>query len=209
MPISRLVHRLGSLILVAVLMSCQNAPSRFPLQSEIVSTVPSAVQVPLSIERVAILYPEASDRRLMNAYLRLEGGTFQLKELRPTLKLVERFDLRRVLDEQRFQISQAVSDDTAVHVGRLLGVDSVALYRVEGPSKRDQALASVVGGLPAVVVTTKIIKVEDGEVVFLNAVTVPVETSAEELVFSMDSQIQTAVDRGVARTIADLRHAFR
>jgi hypothetical protein len=27
--------------------------------------------------------------------------------------------------------------------------------------------------------------------------------------FSMDSQIQTALDRGVAQTLADLRHAFR
>jgi hypothetical protein len=209
MPLPRLVHSVVGLILAPVLISCQNAAPTFTVHSDIVSTAPSTVQIPLSIERVAILYPEASDRRLMNAYLRLEGGTFQLKELRPTLKLVERFDLRRVLDEQRFQLSQVVSDDTAVHVGHLLGVDSVALYRVESPSTRDQALASVVGGLPPVVVVSKIIKVEDGEIVFLNAVTVPVETSTDKGFFYMDSKVQTALDRGVAQTIADLRHAFR
>lgn len=209
MPFPRFLHSAAALVLLSMLVCCQTAEPTAFIQSDMVSTAPSAVQIPLSIERVAILYPEPSDRRLMNAYLRLEGGTFQLKELRPTLKLVERFDLRRVLDEQRFQLSHAMSDDTAVHVGHLLGVDSVALYRVESPSTRDQALASVVGGLPPVVVVSKIIKVEDGEVVFLNAVTVPVETSTDKGFFSMDSQVQTALDRGVRQTIADLRHAFR
>jgi hypothetical protein len=207
MPIPRLVYCIASFVLV--LIGCQHAAPMVPAPLDIVSTVPSTVHIPLSIERVAILYPEVSDRMVISAYLRLEGGTFQLKELRPTLKLVERFDLRQVLDEQRFQLSHAVSDDTAVRLGHLLGVDSVALYRVEGPSAKDRALASVVGGLPPVVVVSKIIKVEDGEVVFLNAVTVPVETPPAEVAFSMDSQIQTALDRGVAQTLADLRHAFR
>ncbi len=209
MTIPRLVYSIAGLILTCLLTSCQNAAPTFSVQSEIISTVPSAVHIPFSIERVAIFYPEASDRMVMNAYLRLEGGTFQLKELRPTLKLVERFDLRRILDEQRFELSHAVSDDTAVHIGHLLGVDSVALYRVEGPSTRDRALANVIGRVPPVVVVSKIIRVEDGEVVFLNAVTVPVERSTDEALFSVDSQLQTALDRGVAQTIADLRHAFR
>lgn len=209
MTIPRLVHSIAGLILASLLISCQNAAPTFSLQPEIVSTVPSAFYIPSSIERVAIFYPEASDRMVMNAYLRLEGGTFQLKELRPTLKLVERFDLRRILDEQRFELNHAVSDDTAVHLGHLLGVDSVALYRVEGPSIRDRALANMFGRVPSVVVVSKIIRVEDGEVVFLNAVTVPVERSTDEAFFSMDSQLQTALDRGVAQTLADLRHAFR
>jgi hypothetical protein len=209
MPIPRLVQSAACLILTLLSLSCQNAAPRVSVPSDIVSTVPSAVHLPLSIERVAILYPEASDRRLMSAYLRLEGGTFQLKELRPTLKLVERFDLRPLLDEQRWQLTSAVSDDTAVRVGHLLGVDSVALYRVEGPSVKDRALASVVGGVPPGVIVSKIIKVEDGEVVFLNAVTVPVETASDKVFLSMDSHIQAALDRGVTQTIADLRHAFR
>lgn len=178
------------------------------IRYDIVSTVPSGLHVPLSIQRLAILYSEPSDRRFMNAYLRLEAGTFQLKELRPDLKLLERSDLRRLLDEQRFELSHGVSDDTAVHLGRLLGVDSVVLYRVEGPSARDRALASVVGGLPPVVVVTKILNMEDGEVVFLNAVTLHVETSTDQSFSSMESLIQTALDRAVRQAIADLRHAF-
>jgi hypothetical protein len=209
MRFPRFLHSAAALVIAAMIVSCQNAAPTVSIQSDKVSTMPSGVHLPLSIERLAILYSEPSDRRLMNAYLRLEGGTFQLKELRPTLKLVERFDLRRILDEQRFQLSQGVSDDTAVHLGHLLGVDSVVLYRVEGPSARDRALASVMGELPPVVVVTKIIKVEDGEVVFLNAVIVPVKTAREEVFFSMDAPIQTALDRGVTQTIADLRYAFR
>ena len=202
-------QRLVPLLLLPVLIACQNVVLPAPSSPEVFSTVPSAVQVPFSIERLAIFYPETVDRRLMNAYLRLEGGTFQLKELRPALKLVERFDLLRVLDEQRFQLSGAVSDETAVHLGRLLGIDSVALYRVEGPSIRDRALARVVGGLPPVVVTSKIILIENAEVVFLNAVTVPVEVAIDQALASIDSQLQIALDRGVAQTIADLRRAFR
>lgn len=209
MPFPRFLHSAAALALLAMLVCCQTAGQTVFIQSDMVSTAPTAVQLPFTIERLAILYPEPSDRKLMNAYLRLEGGTFQLKELRPTLKLVERFDLRRILDEQRFEQSQGVSDDTAVHLGRLLGVDSVVLYRVEGPSARDRALASVMGELPPVVVVTKIIKVEDGEVVFLNAVTVPIKTAHGELFFSTDAPIQTALDRGVTQTIADLRYAFR
>ena len=209
MPFPRFLYSAAALVLLAMLVCCQTTEPTVFIQSDMVSTAPTAVQLPFTIERLAILYPEPSDRRLMNAYLRLEGGTFQLKELRPTLKLVERFDLRRILDEQRFQLNQGVSDDTAVHLGHLLGVDSVVLYRVEGPSARDRALASVMGELPPVVVVTKIIKVEDGEVVFLNAVIVPVKTAREEVFFSMDAPIQTALDRGVTQTIADLRYAFR
>jgi hypothetical protein len=70
-------------------------------------------------------------------------------------------------------------------------------------------LARVLGGLPPVVVISKIIMIENAEVVFLNAVTVPVETTIDKALSSMDSELQIALDRGVAQTIADLRHAFR
>src|SRR5689334_22207709 len=104
MPYPSFVHSAAALVLLTMLVCCQSAEPTAFVQSDSVSTVPTAVQLPFTIERLAILYPEPSDRRLMNAYLRLEGGTFQLKELRPALKLVERFDLRRILDEQRFQL---------------------------------------------------------------------------------------------------------
>jgi hypothetical protein len=203
------VRRLISLIFLSVLIGCQNVPLPSSSGPDIVSTVPSVIQIPFTIERLAIFYPETYDRRFLNAYLRLEGGTFQLKELRPSLKVVERFDLRRLLEEQRFQLSGAVSDETAVRLGRLLGVDGVALYRVEGPSNTDRVLARVLGGIPPVVVISKIIMIENAEVVFLNAVTVPVDITIDKALSYMDSQLQIALDRGVAQTIADLRHAFR
>jgi len=59
---------------------------------------------------------------------RLEGTTFQLKDKRSTLKIVDRFNLAAVLLEQRFQASGTVTGDSAVRIGHMLGVDSAALF---------------------------------------------------------------------------------
>ncbi len=53
-----------------------------------------------------------------------------------------------ILNEQRLQVSGTVSDATAVHMGRILGADSVLLYHIEAPNMRDRTLARVSGDLP-------------------------------------------------------------
>lgn len=182
--------------------------------SQVSQTVPSSLRVPLTVERLAIFYPKTSTQMLVNAYARLTAATFQIKEQRPSLRVLERLDLPALHQEQRFQLSGAVSDKTALRVGRLLGVDSVLLFQIEEPTLRDRVMARYYSNLPPFTVTSKIVMVESGEVVYLNVVTAMVgyphllgsRFSGEA---EMDVQLRAALDRGVVQTIADLRWAFR
>lgn len=176
--------------------------------------MPSSVFVPRTIERLAVLYQSPDDRDEHDAYIRLEGAAFQLKELRPHLRIFDRANLQRILHEQRFQLSGPVAEDTAVRAGRMLGVDSVLLYEIQGPSVRDRLFARESEDIPPLTVSTKIIQVENGELVFHNVVTAVVDAcEAGGDVFGSDFAatplIRSALARGVDRTIADLRRAFR
>jgi hypothetical protein len=174
-------------------------------------TISETVHVPRTVERLAIIHPISAERAVMNAYSVLEGAAFQLKELRPSLHIVDRSDLQTILIEQRLQLEGGVSDATAIRVGKLLGVDSVLLYRVEGPTVRDQALAVFRGEVPPLLVMSKIIIVESAEVVFHNVVTSPVQYSghADGTLLKTQSYLQAAMERGIAQTILDLQQAFR
>jgi len=202
------------LFLLPLLVACQTVPPHATPASTVRKTVPSSLQVPLHVERLAILYPKTYNRELMDAYSRLEGAAFQLKEQRPFLRIVDRFDLPTIRGEQRLQLGGAVSDESAVRLGRLLGVDSVLFFRIEGPTLKDQVFARDHGDLPPFTVTSKIILVESAEVVFYNVVTSRVEafrglTPFFSREFHVQPQVRAALDRGLAQTIADLSHAFR
>jgi hypothetical protein len=181
---------------------------------KVLKTVPASLQVPINIERLAILYPKTYNRDLLNAYARLHGASFQLKELRPLLRIVERFDLPTILDEHRFQLGGGVSDESAIRLGRLLGVDTVLIYRIEGPSSRDLLFAQYSGSLPSYLVSSKVIRVESAEVVFHNVVTSMVEGPESSTAFFSSGHrwnqlARAALDRGIEQTIADLWNAFQ
>ena len=198
--------RVTLLLPLLAALGCQAALPR-PSDDSVRSTVPSFLIVPLTVERLAVLYPRTYNRKLMDAYAQLAGAAFQFKASRPWLHIVERFDLPIIHSEQRFQLSGAVSDETVLGVGRLLGVDSVLLYQIEGPNVRDRILAKLYGELPPFTVTSKVIRVESAEVVYFNVVTVPVvHTDSDDF---LQPHSQVALDRGIAQTIADLQHAFR
>jgi hypothetical protein len=174
-------------------------------------TISDTVHVPQTVERLAVIYPISAERVLMNAYSVLEGAAFQLKELRPSLHIVDRSDLQTILVEQWLQLEGGVSDVTAIRVGKLLGVDSVLLYRVEGPTAREQALAVFHREMPPLLVSSKVIMVESAEVVFHNVVTSPVEHPGDEggTFAGSQSYLRAAMERGIAQTILDLQQAFR
>jgi hypothetical protein len=201
------------LFLLLLVVACQTAPPATSV-SLVRKTIHSSLQIPLNVERLAVLYPKTYSRELLDAYARLEGAVFQLKEQRPFLRIVDRFDLPTLRGEQRFQLGGAVSDESAIRLGRLLGVDSVLFFRIEGPNFRDQVFAKFHGDLPPFTVMSKIILVESAEVVFHNVVTSPVERSRGPTPFfysdlRVEPQVRAALDRGVVQTIADLSHAFR
>jgi hypothetical protein len=148
----------------------------------------------------------------MEAYARLEGAAFQLKQQRPDLKIVDRYNLPLLLDEHRFQWTGSVSEDSAIRLGRLLGVDSVLIYRIDGPTIRDRFFARHSSELPPITVLSKIIRVESAEVVYHNVVTARAdEGGGWSLSDSLDVQRvnRTALERGIRQTVSDLRQAFQ
>jgi len=146
---------------------------------------------------------------MMDAYSWLEGATFQLKQMRPALRIVDRLHWSFILDEQRLQMSSAVSDETAVHVGSLLGVDSILLYRIASPTTRDRMFAALYGLQPEVAITSKIILVETGEVVFHNVVRIRIDKTEVRSSLSITPLVHAALDEGLTQTVAALRRAFR
>lgn len=213
--------RLRGLVVAAVgvalawsLVGCGGRTSEDAGSAMVRSSVTPTSRVPVHVARLAVLYPRTPDRDMAAAYQRLAGATFRLKAQRRSLQIVERADLRAVLDEQALQSGGAVSDQTAVHVGRVLGVDGVVLYRIDGPNLRDRVFAKYSGDLPPFLFTSKVILVESAEVVFHNVVVTPVEgLGAGDGAFFAESRIQplirAALDRGIDRTAADLARAFQ
>ncbi len=200
-----------SIPFLLLLMSCQTTPS----PASVLNTVPPSLRIPTTVERLAVFYPKTENREFIDAYSRLAGAAFQFKEQRPALQIVDRVNLTIILREQSLELSGAVSDETAMHLGRLLGADSILLYQIDGPTFQDRVRAEFFyGEPPPFTVISKIIRVESGEVVYHNVVTAPVMQSHQSFL-SLDREAPhdltflTALDRGVAQTIGDLQHAFR
>jgi hypothetical protein len=177
-------------------------------------TVTPSVQIPSHVERLGILYPKTYTKELLNGYLRLEAATFQLKAQRPGLRIIDRFHLPEILGEQRFQLAASVDDESAVRIGRLLGIDSVVIYGIEMPGLRERVLARLYGDLPPVMVTTKLLKIETGEVLYYNVVLSRVPDpqggwTGFDNARDMHPDILAALDRGLRLTMEDLQAAFR
>jgi hypothetical protein len=195
-------RRLSLALMLALLVGgCQSGPT----SSSISNTIPQSARAPRSIERLVVLYPAASSREVRDAYSQLEAEAFTLKDERPSLRIVDRRHLPAIIREQQFQLRGMVAEDTAIHVGRVLGVDSVLVYHIEGPSLRDVVFARFSGDVPPIVITSKVIMVESAEVVFHNVVTTAIEPARDPL----HTQVRTALQRAVARTASDLSRAFR
>lgn len=166
-------------------------------------------RVPRSFERLLILYAPTDDPLLRAAYSRLEAEAFGLKNQRPALRILDRIDGQMILREQQFQSHGMVSDETAVHLGHLLGADSLLFYRIEAPTLRDQIRAQFSGTLPSITVMSKIVAVETGEIVFQSLIATPIQDfSPDDSPGRMDSRIQTALEHSLKRTTEALRAAF-
>lgn len=205
--------QLITVITVAMLMaSCANAIS----QTEPASSSryePSASPIPFDVQQMAVLYPRGETPDWSSAYSRLEEAAFQLKTFRPTLRIIDRSHMQTIVSEQRFQIGGLVSEDSAVRIGQMLGVDSVLIYRIDGPTLRDRFFARHYRDLPPVTIMSKIIRIESGEVVYHNVVTTHVDDT-EDSGWSLSDNVdyhrwsREALDRGIVQTVYDLHRAF-
>lgn len=207
------VVQLMTILTMAVLVAnCANATNQMPPTFSFHPT-PLVLPIPADVQRVAVLYPREAHPDWSNAYGRLEGAAFQLKSFRPSLKIIDRSHMPAIVLEQRLQVGGLVSEDSAVRIGQMLGVDSVLIYRIEGPTVRDRFFARAHRDLPSVTITSKIIRVESGEVVYHNVVTARAD-EAEGFGWSLSDKIDyhrwssEALDRGIMQTVHDLHRAF-
>lgn len=206
------VQMVGILTMTVLVAGCANAATRtaptFSLRS-----MPPVSPIPADVQQMAVLYPRGGTPDWSSAYGRLEGAAFQLKTFRPNLRIIDRSHMRAIVSEQRFQVGGLVSEDSAVRIGQMLGVDSVLIYRIDGPTLRDRFFARQHHDLPPMTITSKIIRVESGEVVYHNVVTARVDET-EGFGWSLSDNVdyqrwsREALDRGIMQTVYDLHRAF-
>jgi hypothetical protein len=182
-------------------------------QAQIVSAM-SSVPVPQHVRRLAVWYPRTWEQEVVYGYSRLEQAAFELKKQRSWIKIVDRRNLELLTDEQRLQLSGRVADDSAMRVGKLLGADSVLCFRVDMPSLRDRMLARFYGRMPPLVISSKIISVESGEVLYHDTViAMPTPLSGEWNDYASDYELQpalrSALDHALSGAIAHLNQSFR
>jgi len=204
----------GRIAMTALMVAgCSGSPPPSPAIGRSDISLP-VLAIPPDVQRIAVLYPRGANPEWSSAYSRLEGAAFQLKAHRPTLRIIDRSYMPTVFTEQRFQVGGLVSDESAVRIGQILGVDSVLIYRIEGPTLRDRFWARQYRDLPPITVTSKIIRVESAEVVYLDVVTARVEEtdrSGWSLSDTVDYQrwSREALDRGIMQTVVDLERAIQ
>ena len=198
---------------LALLTACQ--PAQVSLvrdRSDHTYENPSRISPHLT--RVAIWFPRKGDRQSMDGYLQLEQATFRLMQHRAGITIVDRRHLETVMDEQRFQLSGRVGDDHAVRIGHLLGADSLMVFDINQPTWRDRVWARWSEQMGPVVISSKIIAVETGEVLYHDVVrTWPTPTHGTWDRDGSDAERQSAVraslEDAVSLTIAHLESAFR
>jgi len=201
------------MMLVAALVGCRSVSPPVS-QTVTVSSSWPALTVPADVQRLAVFYPQSSSREYSEAYHRLEGAVFQLKVSRPRLTIVDRFNVPTVMTELRFQHGGAVTEDTAMRVGHLLGVDSVLLYAIQGPTLTDRITARRLSQVRPITITTKIIRVESAEVVYLDVVMARMQDHGygDRWLFDNLDYAQLsreALERSITQTVVDLERAFQ
>lgn len=200
-------------IFACLLTACRSTPTT-NVQEASDHSMANLSRVPSHVTRVAVWYPRTADRQSMDGYLQLEQATFRLTQHRAGISIVDRRHLKTVMNEQRFQLSGRIGDDHVVRIGHLLGADSLVVFEINQPSWRDRVWARWSEEMVPVVVSSKIIAVETGEVLYHDVVrTWPTPTHSRWDRDGSDAERQSAVrtslDHAVSLTISHLEHAFR
>jgi hypothetical protein len=172
------------------------------------------VAIPQHVRRLVVWYPKTGEPEVAYGYNRLEEATFHLKRQRSWIRIVDRRNFEQLTDEQRFQLSGRVADESVVQVGKWLGADSMVLFRIEGPTWRERLLARFHGKMPPFVVSSKIISLESGEVLYHDVVTAtPIPASGEWSDYASDYELRpamhSALDQALSGAIQHLHRSFR
>lgn len=199
-----------SLTCAVLLSGCQTPPP--PVVTAI--SPPLGPAIPSHVRRIAVFYPIANERDVAYGYAKLEQAVLLVKHQRPWVRVVERRHLTAVIHEQRLQLTAQFSDDSAVHVGRMLGADSIVVFHIDGPSWRDRLLARMHGTMPPVVISSKVVEVETGEVLYHDMVIrTPMPGSRGWDAYASDFELQpllrSSLEQSVSEAIVNLIEAFR
>ncbi len=160
--------------------------------------------------RVAVVIPSTGDPLLLNAYTRLDVVTDQLFQQGLGSHVVERTELPAVHTEQLWQYAEPTAEDTQVRLGRLSGADALVLYRIKGPELRERLFVSEGAPLSPITISAKVIRVETGEEVWSQVVTVELggPNQRPDTGIDFDPAVWKAVDRGVDEMLAALAEAM-
>lgn len=192
------------LCLLAGLGACAGEPRQ--------AAPPHVPAAPLGAQpaRVAILVPRPPDHTLAGTYAKLESRTATLFQTVLGSQVVERADLPSVLTEQSWQYTHAVSEQSLVSVGKLVGADALVLYRIVTPDLAERIFAEAGDELSPVTVLAKVVGVETGVVLWAHEVTEPVRSAGRHLSREggYDPGVGQALDRGVDEMLAALAEAI-
>jgi hypothetical protein len=211
------INRLAVLTtFVVVNLLIQVACRTVPPTNDVKSTAPppSASSIPLSVNRLAIWYPPTSEKEEAYGYRRLAQAVFEGKKHRPWLKILERRDLNVLQGEVGLQLAGRVADETAISIGRWLGADSVALFQIESPSWRDRMYARIYETMPPIMVMSKVLSVESGEILYQDMVTSrPHPPSGRWDDYRTDADVQvglkSALDQALSAAVEHLEQSFQ
>jgi hypothetical protein len=90
----------------------------------------------------------------------------------------------------------------------------MVVFRIDGPTWRERLLARMYGKMPPFVVSSKIISLENGEVLYHDVVTVtPTPPSGEWSDYASDYELRpamhAALDQALTSAILNLHRSFR
>lgn len=182
-----------------------------------VSLRPALLPVPAiaqHVHRVAVFYPFTYERDIAHGYAKLEQAVLRVKRQRPWLRVLDRRHLATVMTEQRLQLSPRFSDDDAAHMGRLLGADSIVIFHIDVPGWRDRLLARMHGTMPPVFVSSKVVRVETGEVLYHDMVVRtpnPGKQGWDDYAsdFELQPLLRSSLEESLSESIGNLDQAFR
>ncbi|HKT34345.1 MAG TPA: PDZ domain-containing protein [Nitrospira sp.] len=184
--------------LLGVLCDSEQSDRRVQTATSQTSVVPVFMPPPIVPlpERLAIVPGDPYVDSGVKAWLDLTLNFLRTRH--PQLVLVEREDLRAILDEMGFQYTGHLDEETTIRLGRLTGADSLLIYRciVQENSRRSAAFE------------LRVLNVENGTTVFrqttsashtpLLATTQPVELYANTDVGHQHLVLEQAAAYGLA-----------
>jgi hypothetical protein len=122
-----------------------------------------------NIKRIAVLSPSDNFGTAVSAQLDYTLGV--IRAMRPELVLVDRDSIEKVTQELNFQYGGRVDEETSTRIGKMVGADTLLLYRILPLDKTRAKLVQSEGGTITGGIEVQLIQVETGTNLFRQTVT--------------------------------------